>query len=131
MTPQLAICNHCGAELSLGEVDPNTATVEEKVAASRLELLVGDQRFECRNGDVLGRKGTLACQAFAEIDTVSREHVKLEQKDGNWFITAKSKSTATRLDGELVPTGETRPLTACHRLNMSSRSEVTLQILPV
>jgi len=64
---------------------------------------------------VLGRNGTVEAEAFRADIGVSRQHCRLERRDGVWTVVALS-AAATLLDGRLVPQGHAAPLPAgrCH-----------------
>lgn len=94
-----------------------------------LLLSVGAQNFECRDGDIIGREGTVGCQVFSGIGTVSRRHVSFTQRDGLWFVTALSGvQNITQLDGRELPRGAPQPLTGEHTLKMSTQCEVRLRV---
>ena len=126
----------CGADLSA--VRPAFAKAEageERAAtagaASRLILVIGDQSFECRDGDVLGREGSVASQVFASLGTVSRQHVRFTVVGGRWFITVPSQvQNLTQLDGRDLKRGEPCPLNGEHVLRMSTKCEVRLRVMP-
>lgn len=98
----------------------------------QLYLLVGNQRFECRNGDILGRAGTVARHVFGEIITVSNQHVALELRDAEWFLInlplqpGRDAKNVTELDGQNVAIGASVPLFGEHLLKLSKRCEVRL-----
>ncbi|MBI2924308.1 MAG: hypothetical protein HYY24_01235 [Verrucomicrobia bacterium] len=101
---------------------------------SKLWLVVGDQSFECKNGDVLGRAGTVACQVFTGIPTVSRQHVALELRGEIWHAinlppqTSGAGKRITEIDGREVPIGSAVPLTGEHVLRLSTRCEVRIRV---
>lgn len=98
-------------------------------AGPRLDLSVGAQTFECRDGDCIGREGTVGCQVFAGIGTVSRRHVSLTCRDGQWFATALAGvQNITQLDGRELPRGVPQPLIGEHTLKMSTQCEVKLKV---
>lgn len=94
-----------------------------------LLLSVGAQSFACRDGDIIGREGTVGCQVFSGIGTVSRRHVAFTQRDGQWFVTALAGvQNITQLDGRELPRGTPQPLTGEHTLKMSTQCEVRLKV---
>lgn len=94
-----------------------------------LRLSVGAQDFECRDGDIIGREGTVGCQVFSGIGTVSRRHVSFTLRDGGWFVTALAGvQNITQLDGRELPRGAPQPLTGEHALKMSTQCEVRLKV---
>ena len=98
-------------------------------SAPTLHLTVGARQFECRDGDIIGREGTVGCQIFAGLGTVSRRHVALAQRDGQWFLTALANvQNTTQLDGRELPRGLPQPLTGDHSLRLSTQCEVRLQV---
>jgi hypothetical protein len=135
------LCGHtaCGTmldEVALGRVPAAAIPLADEAsgerAPKRLWLLVGGQSFECRNGDVLGRKGTVACQVFAGIGTVSGQHVSLQLRGGQWQVVnlplppGRAGKNVTQLDGHEVEIGDSLPLTGEHVLKMSTQCEVRL-----
>jgi hypothetical protein len=103
-------------------------------AASKLWLVVGTQTLECRHGDVLGREGTLACDLFRAIPTVSGKHIAVEFRSDGWFLVNlplqldRSDKNITEVDGRLLKPGESAPLSGEHIVRMSSRCEVRLRV---
>lgn len=100
----------------------------------RLWLLINDERFECKDGDILGRAGTVAADFFREIQTISSQHAVLALKDGNWsllnlpLLPGRTAKNLTALDGRDVAIGTSVPLIAEHVLRLSKRCEVRLLI---
>ena len=65
-----------------------------------LELTVAGQCFACRDGDVLGREGTVGTVAAQEILALSRQHLVLRWWDGAWWLTLlPTARNQTLLDG--------------------------------
>ncbi len=135
------LCGGAGCGNDLSGVVPSGGTPAAEpaappvVAASavpaqpRLDLSVGAQTFECRDGDFIGREGTVGCQVFAGIGTVSRRHVGLTCRDGQWFVTALAGvQNITQLDGRELPRGVPQPLAGEHTLKMSTQCEVRLKV---
>lgn len=116
-----------GASLDSDSVSPTRVQ-------KQLCLLIGNQRFECRNGDILGRAGTVARHVFGEIITVSNQHVALELRDAEWFLInlplqpGRSAKNVTELDGRDVSIGASVPLVGEHVLRLSKRCEVRLVV---
>ncbi|NBV25272.1 MAG: hypothetical protein EBS05_25580 [Proteobacteria bacterium] len=128
----------CGNDLSAVGVSGGVAPPPEKApisasepvsTAPKLFLLVGSQNFECRDNDVIGREGTVGCQVFSGIGTVSRRHVLLTCREEKWFITALAGvQNITQLDGRELPRGTPEPLVAEHHLRMSTQCSVRLRV---
>ena len=140
----------CGRPLEAKDLPTETARADEQVAVppgiapastpinapevtlreSRLYLVVGAMQYECREGDVLGREGTIASQVFNSVKTVSRRHVSISKQNGQWRIAALPGAVnKTLLDGhDLSAVGAA--LTGGHTLRMSSQCEVKLRVLP-
>lgn len=119
------------------EPPPSAAptVVPQNSAPPKLLLLVGQQTFECRSGDVLGRAGNLACHVFAGIQTVSARHAALELRAGIWHVVNlplppdRTAKNLTALDNREIPPGQSAPLTAEHVLKISTRCEVRLRVV--
>ena len=95
----------------------------------RLFLIVGQHSYECHDGDVLGRQGTLADNLFAEIRTVSRRHLTLTNRHGNWFVTVNpGVQNKTLLDNRELSPGVPELLQGKHTVKMSSQCEVVLHV---
>jgi hypothetical protein len=129
--PFALLCSgtRCGADLRAEQ-----AAIQDKpsepVFQKPLLLLVGGQSFECRDGDILGREGSVAREAFASIETVSRRHVMLSRKENGWFIVVQNDvRNLSQLDGRDMSRGVAHPLTGAHILKMSSRCEVKLKVV--
>ena len=98
-------------------------------AVPTLHLAVGGQSFECRDGDIIGREGTIACQIFSGVGTVSRRHVTLTRIERRWFVTVlPGVQNITQLDGRELPRGTPEPLTGEHALKISTQCEVRLKV---
>ena len=113
-----------------GSVPTPTNAPEVTLRESRLYLVAGATQYECHEGDVLGREGTIASQVFNSIKTVSRRHVSISKQNGQWRIAAlPGVANKTLLDGhDLSAAGAA--LTGDHSLRMSSQCEVKLRVLP-
>ncbi len=135
------LCGGAGCGNDLSAVLPSGGTPAANQAAAQpaqapaapalpgLLLSVGAQNFECRDGDFIGREGTVGCQVFSGIGTVSRRHVLLTRRDGQWFVTAVAGvQNITQLDGRELPRGAPQPLTGEHTLKMSTQCEVKLKV---
>ena len=142
------LCGTCGE--SIRAVLPSPATTGTPASSNnacsplpvtmleptppKLWLIVGSQSFECKSGDVLGRAGTVACQVFAGIPTVSGRHVALELRDRVWHIInlpvppGRPGKNVTQVDGREVPIGSAVALTSEHVLRLSTRCEVRLRV---
>jgi hypothetical protein len=82
---------------------------------------------QCRNGDVLGRSGTLRADLFAGFTTVSSHHCLLQEISGRWFvIRLPTGRNSTSLDGVEMKPGVPFALVCEHTLQMSSRCIIRL-----
>jgi len=94
-----------------------------------LALVVGARREPLRDGDVLGREGTVAAELFA-FPEVSRQHARVLRRDGTWWLEALSASNVTRLDGRDVARGTRVALGDHHAVLLSTRCAVGLEAAP-
>ena len=129
--PFLPLCQECGNEL-LGGISDNSTTPSDqpvrKSSAGKLWLLAGGERVECQSGDLLGREGTVGCEFFAGIDTVSRQHLSMVFASGAWQITPLS-ANKTWLNGRLLIRGSRFPLpSGKNELRLSTRCMVALEV---
>jgi hypothetical protein len=119
--PIFALCTRCGFELAEPGSGPS--------GGKRLLLIVGEETFECKHGDILGREGTVARAFFSTIGTVSRKHVGLTEREGAWFVTVSpAVQNMTQLDGREIPRGVAQPLSGDHMLRLSTQCEVRLKV---
>lgn len=95
-----------------------------------LELVVGAQSFSCKDGAVLGRKGTLARHLFKDIDTVSRQHLFLCLEDSVWRVSVgKNVPNSTTLDGVEMERGQPYPLEEGeYEITMSRDCKIILSV---
>ncbi len=127
MTRNMTLCENCSQELKQG--NPDSSSTSGALASTKLEIVFGEKSFECKDGDILGKEGTLASQMFQGIATVSRRHVLVTHKDGRWFVTVfAGVQNATQLDGQELRRGVSYPLTSDHHLKMSHACEVHLHV---
>jgi hypothetical protein len=121
--PFFILCTQCGFDLSAANPGSNQA--------ARLFLRAGPEKFECKSGDILGRDGTVARSFFRAAGTVSRQHARLTQRDGRWFVTVlPTVKNITELDGRELPSGTEQSLDNQHVLKLSTQCEVALQVVP-
>ncbi len=82
-------------------------SAQEPVLQQTLELVYRSQRFPCRDGDVIGREGSVAAEVLAEAKTMSRQHLLISWRDdtassapSGWFVklTPNARNN-TLLDG--------------------------------
>jgi hypothetical protein len=96
---------------------------------ARLLLATGGQEFVCKDGDVLGREGSVAVAAFQNIGEVSRRHVSVSLQDGQWFLSVlPNVPNLTELDGVRLTPGAPQALKGEHRLRLSTKCEVRLRV---
>lgn len=121
-----------GAQVAPASAPPSSeisGTAAANVAASgdTLEMVVGNQSHECRDGDIIGRAGTIACHLFEGLLTVSGEHIKVLKKDGRWCIIILGQNM-TQMDGRPLTRGQSEFLTGEHRLQLSRQCEIILRV---
>lgn len=136
------LCRKCDADLTArppiipnqGQDLPSDETNLTQEAPEKytptLELVVGNKRFQCRDGDILGREGNLAKNLFQNIDTVSRKHIFLSLQDGVWRVKAgKNVSNSTTLDGDEMDRDKPYSLhEGEYELTMSRACKITLRV---
>lgn len=92
-----------------------------------LFLRFASKRVSLQNGDILGRQGTVEASSFAVVKEVSREHARILLLDDGWFIVGLS-ANMTEVDGQLLDRGKPYPLTGIHRVRLSSKCEINLEV---
>ena len=107
-------------------VDVSSCTMIEQKPAGELFLCFANQKISLRDGDVLGRKGTVAASDFAVIREVSREHARILLLEDGWHIVALS-ANITEVDGKVLERGKPHPLRGNHRVRLSSKCEIRLE----
>ena len=134
----LPLCS-CGHKFPTAEgsstdkAKPVLDKTAEKSASSSvvqpiLQIVVGSKTYDCKDGDILGREGTVASQIFAGLQTVSRKHVLLVFKDGHWQMVSLADKNKTRLDGKDIPKGIPQTLSGEHRLEISTKCLIQLRV---
>lgn len=79
-------CNNNIADISpVDENDLNNQRVKiEKEDVKTIIFSCMNKNFEIESGEIIGRKGVkIDC---SNIKTISREHIRVEKKDNEWFI---------------------------------------------
>src|SRR3954471_17941991 len=68
---------------------------------TRLEVQVLGRMLECRDGDVIGRSGTVAPDLFADLPEFANRHLIIGKDDRAWFFHIPENVKApVMLDGE-------------------------------
>jgi hypothetical protein len=103
-------------------------------ATPKLWLIVGTQTLECRHGDVFGREGTLACDLFQPIPTVSGRHIAVEFRNNSWYLINlplqpdRTNKNITEVDGRPLKLGESVILSGEHIVRISTHCEVRFRV---
>ncbi len=90
---------------------PDTAIVKPS-GPCRLELVAEGQAFACRDGDVLGRRGTVGVERLGRVSVISRRHLQVHREpDGQWRLSVLAEArNATLLNGRVLARGEDHPI---------------------
>jgi len=127
----LILCRQCGADIQGAEARAASSNEPGSGGELKLTLEIGSESFERRDGDILGREGTVACQALAAIKTVSRRHIGVSLIEGQWHATALAGvQNVTQLDGREMKRNIALPLSGEHTLRMSTQCEARLRVIP-
>ncbi len=90
--------------------------------SSGLFLLLQGKEYPLKDGDVIGRQGTVAQSVLATYPTVSRRHLEVVQEKGAWFLRPlEGVPNTTQLDGKEMPRGELVALKERHRIQVSTK----------
>jgi anti-anti-sigma factor len=85
----------------------------------RLDVIIGDQVFACRDGDSLGTEGSLAPEVFAGLPGVSGRHLFFRNTGENWFAEApEDPGSIARVDDQVIPPGQRVNLNGDHILQI-------------
>jgi hypothetical protein len=93
----------------------------------KLELVIGGQRILLKDGDILGRTGTVEVSSFSRIPEISREHASIVFLNAQWHVIPLSPNM-TELDGVVLSRGKPHPLTGHHRMRLSTKCQITLEV---
>jgi hypothetical protein len=98
------------------QIHPEDTTPSETV---RLDVIIGDQVFACRDGDSLGTEGSLAPEVFAGLPGVSGRHLFFRNTGENWFAEApEDPGSIARVDDQVIPPGQRVNLNGDHVLQI-------------
>jgi anti-sigma B factor antagonist len=93
----------------------------------RLDVIIGDQVFVCRDGDSLGTEGSIAPQLFAGLPGVSGRHLFFRNTSDHWLAEASDDpGSIVRVDDQVVAPGQKVVLSRDHTLQIG---EVRLRVL--
>ena len=108
---------------------PSTAGVTTiELTPRKLTLVIGAQRTCLKDGDILGRSGTVEASSFFMIQQVSREHVRMVLLNSQWHVIPLSENM-TELDGIALPRGRPSPLLeGIHSMRLSSKCQLSLEV---
>ena len=79
--------------------------------------------IQCKNGDILGREGTILKNYFRRYGTVSNIHAKITLNTGLWKVMDLNSSNGTFLNHTKLTPNEEYPLKQNDLLRLSSRLE--------
>jgi anti-anti-sigma factor len=93
----------------------------------RLDVIIGDQVFTCRDGDSLGTEGSIVPQLFAGLPGVSSRHIFFRDTGDHWLAEASDDpASIVRVDDQVIPPGQKVVLSRDHTLQIG---EVRLRVL--
>ncbi len=92
-----------------------------EAAQGRLVLEMTDGTvWACHDGAVIGRKGDVATERFANNRVLSRQHLKVEQNGEAWSVTRLPDArNRTWIDGAELNPGESRALSSAHVIQVA------------
>lgn len=84
-------------------------------------LYLDGQRWPCHDGDVIGRAGTVAREALQPIEVLSRRHLLVGHRGGQWQLTALPEArNETFLDDSPMVRGQAYPLVRLQSLRVDN-----------
>ncbi|MEP6668098.1 MAG: SpoIIE family protein phosphatase [Chthoniobacter sp.] len=88
---------------------------------NRLEVRVHGKAFECQDGDVIGRNGTVGQELFSNLEGLAERHVLIGRNGLLWFLLIpRNVKEPALLDGEPAEHGVRHPLEHSHHLRIGS-----------
>lgn len=97
---------------------------------SHLTLEVQDQSFELKDGDIIGRGGTVAAHLFSTSNVVSRKHLVINRDKNGWYVTVlPSVPNVTLMDEGTMQRGLKYPIVGQHKLNLAGQCVITLNLI--
>ena len=100
---------------------------ESMVSSTGLFLSLQNRRVELKDGDILGREGTVAVSSFSIIPEVSRQHARILKIGTDWHLVGLSENI-TEVDGNPLQKGLPFALRGLHRVRLSSKCEIILEV---
>lgn len=88
---------------------------------SRLEVQVLGKTLQCEDGDVIGRKGTVGQDLFANLTEFADRHLLIGKDARSWFLLIpKSVLESALIDGEPAEPGLRHPLENSHLVRIGN-----------
>lgn len=107
-----------------------TSKVTNVSPRARLTLTVGDQSFELKEGDVIGRGGTVAAHLLSTHKMISRRHLVVGKDQGAWYLMVlPSVTNSTFLDENEMKRGVRYPIFNQHTLNLAGQCSASLNLI--
>jgi anti-sigma B factor antagonist len=114
-----------GAFKTTDTVGPQLALTPSETV--RLDVIIGDQVFTCRDGDSLGTEGSIAPEVCAGLPGVSGRHVFFRDTGEQWLAEASDDpGSIVRVDDQVVAPSQKVILSGDNTLQIG---EVGLRIL--
>jgi len=97
---------------------------------SHLTLEITDQSFELKDGDIIGRGGTVAAHLFSSHKMVSRKHLIISRDQTGWYVTVlPSVPNVTLMDEGSMRRGLKYAISGQHTLNLAGQCTITLNLI--
>jgi PAS domain S-box-containing protein len=88
---------------------------------SRLEMQVLGKTLECKDGDVIGRHGTVGQEVFLNLTEFADRHLLISRDERSWFfVIPKDITEPALLDGEPAQPGTPHPLEHSHMVRIGN-----------
>lgn len=101
------------------------------IRLGKLHLVMCGAEYLCKSGAIIGRQGTVAVDKMSGIGTLSRRHAQLLVRGGAWNLLIFESTNPSAMDGQQLRAGQCYPLTATHRIRLSSQCEFELRVSPI
>jgi hypothetical protein len=78
-----------------------------------------DFAVEIKNGDIIGREGSINVTSFPRSEYISRKHATFIYQGNNWLLKVEGKTNPTMVNFKQLSSGEIAPLKDNDRITLA------------